>query len=218
MAAFSAWARTGSVAFAIAAAAAMAVACGPDGRGGGGGGYVGGYGSTGSGSSSGGASAGSTGTGSGQPLLVDVDPNRTMTASPGDGVGVFTEYQTGGHWHVWWTCDTNKTSLGCSFDVSVSVLSGTIANLSGQGLTSDDRLQQPSTQAAQATTTTTTSVDGMTFDTPLDPNGDVPVITLDAKLNGQEDGHYLFFVQDGKINGGYTGTITDPLMLEPSTP
>jgi hypothetical protein len=205
------------VALAIASAAAMAVACGPDGRASSEPGYYGGGGSS---SSSGGAFVPDAGTtpSSGQPLLVDVDPNRTMTASPGEGVGVFTEYQTGGHWHVWWTCDTNKTSLGCSFDISVSVLSGTIANLTGQGLSGDDRLQQASTQQVQAITSTTTSINGVTFDTPLDPNGEVPVITLDAKLNGQQDGHYLFFVQDGKVNGGYTGTLTDPLMLEPTSP
>lgn len=215
MAAFSAWARRGTMGFAMAAAAALAVGCGSEAGGGSAGtpGYVGG------GASSGGSSSGgSAGTGSGQPMLVDVDPNRTMTANPGDGVGVFTEYQTGGHWHVWWTCDTNKTTLGCGFDVSVSVLSGTIANLAGQGLGQDDRLTQPGTQQIEAKTTTTTSVDGVTFDTPLDPNGDVPVITLDVKLDGQENGQYLFFVQDGKINGGFTGTLTDPLMLEPTTP
>jgi hypothetical protein len=151
-------------------------------------------------------------------MLVDVDPNRTMTATPGQGVGVFTEYQTGGHWHVWWTCDTSKTDLGCSFDVNVSVASGTIANLAGQTLGTSDRLAQASPQQIEATTTTTTAVNGMTFDTPLDASGDVPIITLQAKLNGQADGSFLFFVQGGKINGGYPDPVTDPLMLEPSTP
>ena len=64
-------------------------------------------------------------------------------------------------------------------------------------------------------TTTTTAVDGVTFDTVL-PAGTTPVITLDAKLNGVEDPTYLFFVQNGQINGNYTGQLTDPLMLEPS--
>ncbi len=32
------------------------------------------------------------------------------------------------------------------------------------------------------------------------------------------DGSFLFFVQDGVVNGNYTGTITDPLMLEGKTP
>ena len=50
------------------------------------------------------------------------------------------------------------------------------------------------------------------------PAGTTPVITLNAELSGMEAGQYLFFVQDGQINGNYAGTLTDPLMLEPSSP
>jgi hypothetical protein len=141
-----------------------------------------------------------------QPMLVDVDPNQTMTAKPGDGVGVFTEYQTGGHWKVWWTCDTNTTRLSCNFDIRVIVASGAITNVGGQG-------SQSSTQLAVARTVTSTQVHGITFDTA--PGA---VITLDASMDGEHDGGFLFFVQSGKVNGGYSGTLTDPLMLEPSAP
>jgi hypothetical protein len=173
---------------------------------------AGGFGgsSSGSGSSSGGGSV--------QPMLVVVDPNRTMSATPGDGVGVFTQYETGGHWDIWWTCDTSKTSLPCAFDITVSVTTGTIANVASQGLLSDngDDLTQSTTQI-EATTTTTTALQGVTFDTVV-PDGTVPIITLNATLSGQEDGSYLFFVQDNAINGNYQGTLTDPLMLEPQSP
>jgi hypothetical protein len=172
-----------------------------------GGSYAGGAGS----SSSGGSSSGS-----GQTMLVDVDPNQTMSVNAGDGVGVFTEYQSGGHWHVYWTCDTNKTSLPCSFDVTVSVSTGTFANMAGQGAVNADTIARTSTQI-EATTTTTTEIDGLTFDTVV-PAGTTPIITLDAKMDGAEDPTFLFFVQNGKINGNYGGTLTDPLMLEPSTP
>jgi hypothetical protein len=151
-------------------------------------------------------------------MLVDVDPNRTMTATPGDGVGVFTEYQSGGHWHVWWTCDTNKTSLSCNFDVSVSVTQGTIANVAGE-VGRGDTLAQASSTELRALTTTTTEVSGITFDTAM-PDGptSLPVITLDAKMDGVEDPTFLFFVQDGQVNGSFAGSLTDPLMLEPSAP
>jgi hypothetical protein len=170
------------------------------------------------GASSSGSSSGSSGGGSVQPMLVVVDPNRTMSATPGEGVGVFTQYESGGHWDVWWTCDTNKTSLPCAFDITVSVTTGTIANAATQGLLSDngDALAQ-SSQQLEATTTTTTTLQGMTFDTVV-PAGTTPIITLNATLSGQEDGSYLFFVQDNAINGNYQGTLTDPLMLEPQSP
>jgi hypothetical protein len=179
---------------------------------GGGGGYAGG-GSSGTGSSSGGTTGGTV-----QPMLVDVDPNQTMNATPGDGVGVFVQYKTGGHWTVWWTCDTNKTGQPCSFDNGVSVSKGTITNVASMtpGIAATGVTQNaPGAIAAQ--TNTSTGADGITFDTPLTA-GQVPVITVDAKVNGQENGGWLFFVQDGKINGGTNDTLTDPLMFEPTTP
>jgi hypothetical protein len=139
-------------------------------------------------------------------MLVLVDPDRTMNAAGGEGVGVFTEYQTGGHWRVWWTCDTNKTNQACHFDIAVSVASGSITNLQ------PDRFVQTSPQKLEAVTTTTTARDGVEFDTAAGAT-----ITLAAQIDGQWDGSFLFFVQDGKINGGY-GTVTDPLMLQPLTP
>jgi hypothetical protein len=161
----------------------------------------------------GGAASSSTGGGSSQPMLVDVDPNLTLTAKPGDGVGVFTEYRTGGHWHVWWTCDTNATNLPCSFQIAASVASSAITNVSSQLLEASDQLTRPGPQDVQVVTTTSTGVDGVQFDVPAGAS-----ITLDVQLNGQRDGSFLFFAQGGQVNGGYPGTLSDPLMLEPSSP
>jgi hypothetical protein len=177
-----------------------------------GGGYVGGGsggGSNGTGSSSGGTV---------QPMLVDVDPNQTMNATPGDGVGVFVQYKTGGHWYVWWTCDTNKTGQSCAFDNTMTVSKGTIANVSSMtpGV-APTGLVQNAPGAIDVQTSTSTGVDGVTFDTPFTA-GQVPVITLDAKVNGQQNPGWLFFVQNGQINGATKDTLTDPLMFEPSTP
>jgi hypothetical protein len=144
-------------------------------------------------------------------MLVIVDTDRVMNATPGDGVGVFTEYRTGGHWRIWWTCDTNKTSQSCAFTVTAT--SSSVSNVAGISLEAGDSADQTNLTEATASTTTTTSVQGMTFDTPPDAT-----ITLDAQIGGQESPEILFFVQDGKINGGYMGSLTDPLKLEPSAP
>ncbi len=203
----SAWVRALGLSFG-AGAFALAIGCGP--ATGDGGGYAspGGYSSGGGSSSSGGSSAGST-----KPMLVVVDADRTMNASPGAGVGVFSEYRAGGHWHVWWTCDTNKTNQSCSFDVAVSVASGAITNVASVAFAAADSVSQASASVVDAVTTTTTSAQGVTFDAPAGAT-----ITIDAQMDGQRDGSFLFFVQDGKINGGYTGMLTDPLMLQPSAP
>jgi len=83
-------------------------------------------------SSGGSTSSGSTSSGaSANPMLVRVETGRTLTASPGDGVGVFVTYQSGGHWTMWWTCDTNKTSNVCNYEVSAQSQTSAISNLAG---------------------------------------------------------------------------------------
>jgi hypothetical protein len=204
-----AWANMRSIGlFASAAtAAALAIGCVVDD-------HQGAYGYGGSGSSSGGPSGGGPST---SPILVDVDPGRTLNAAPGQGVGVFTEYVAGGFWHVWWTCDTNKTGEQCNFDVKVAVDRDSITNPTGDqstpNSTAPTMVQQTGTQSLESVTTTTNGIDGMRFETA--PGA---IITLDASMDGAHDGHFLFFVQDGAVNGNYPGTVTDPLMLEGSTP
>ncbi|MDP9148799.1 MAG: hypothetical protein M3O36_02495 [Myxococcota bacterium] len=144
-----------------------------------------------------------------QPMLVDVDPDRTMSAVAGQGVGVFTEYASGGHWRIWWICDSSTTQLPCDFDVIASVDSGAMTGVAGDAIASSDRLLQATPQRVEAVTTTTLGTSSIRFD--ADP---AAIITLDARLNGVEDGKFLFFVQGGAINGSYTGALTDPLMLE----
>lgn len=171
-------------------------------------------GPVGSGSGSGsGTATGSDGAPSATPILVDIETNQTMNAAPGQGVGVFTEYTAGGHWHVWWTCDSNLNPQSvCPFDVKISVASGAITNTKTEKFEGADTLTPSATQL-EAQTTTTTDLDGVLFDT--DPGA---IITLDATVAGKHDSRFLFFVQDGQINGGFKGNLTDPLMLEGTTP
>ena len=151
--------------------------------------------------------------GSTQPMVVKVDPDQTLVAAPGNGVGVFTEYRTGGHWHVWWSCDTQITGLPCGYRVAVSVSNGVISNLDGQSLPASDQLTQPTTQDVVAATVTASDLSEISFD--ASPG---EAVEVDAQLNGERSGAFLFFVQSGRVNGGYTGTLTDPLILEPLAP
>jgi hypothetical protein len=163
-------------------------------------------------------SAGST-TPSADPILGRVDDNVKMNASPGEGVGVFNEYDSGGQWHIWWTCDTNLTNENCPFDVKVSVATGAITNASSQSFGSGDTLTAPTPGAAagagdlEAKTTTTTGTQGIDFQT--DPGA---TITLTATVGGLYNGKFLFWVENGKVNGGFQGSVTDPLLLVGASP
>ncbi|MDF2692685.1 MAG: hypothetical protein K0S65_1068 [Labilithrix sp.] len=151
-------------------------------------------------------------TGSPSPMLVEVDADQTMTATGGEGVGVFIEYFKGGHWHVWWTCDTAQTRQSCDFSVSAAAASGNITNLDAAELTGGFATS-PTASRVEATSNTTTEVHGVRFDTA--PGA---VITVDASVGGLKDGAFLFFVQDGKVNGGFTGKLTNPLQLQGNAP
>jgi hypothetical protein len=184
----------------VMASAAFAIAC-SDGRSD----PPYGYGSTPSPSSS----ATSTPT----PILVDVDTGKTMNAAPGDGVGIFVEYAAGGKWHVWWTCDTNKTSESCAFNVQIAVKSGSMTGLALSGAAQGDDLQQSDAQTLQATTTTTSNAVDVRF--AGDPGG---TIEITASVGGGNDSSFFFFVQNGTVNGGYTGQLSDPLRFEGNAP
>ncbi|HLK35717.1 MAG TPA: hypothetical protein VKU41_03120 [Polyangiaceae bacterium] len=197
--------KTGTGLVLAGASAIAMVACG-----GGDGPPSGSYGGAGPAPYASGASSGGM-----PPQLVDVDTNQTLSQPGGQGVGVYVEYRAGGHWHVWWTCDTSLTGLSCGFQIGIST-SAAIANLASQAFETGDQLSQGAMSQVTATTTTTTGVDGVTFDTP--PGG---TVTLDAQVDGQRQiggKSFIFFVENGQPNGGYTGPVADPLMLEPTSP
>lgn len=146
------------------------------------------------------------------PMLVEIDTDQTMTADPGQGVGVFVEYASGGHWHVWWTCDTALTNQSCDYVVTATAKSGNVSNADASQL-EGGAMTTPTPSSVTARITTTSEVHGIAFET--NPGA---IITLEASLGGITDGAFLFFVQDGKVNGGFGGKLTNPLQLQGKTP
>jgi hypothetical protein len=159
------------------------------------------------------APSSSTSTSTATPILVDVDTDKTMNAAPGDGVGIFVEYAAGGQWHVWWTCDTNKTNESCAFSIKIAAKTGSMSNLALSGAVQGDTLQQSDAQTLDAVTTTTSNAVDVKFNG--DPGG---TIEIEAAVGGVDDSSFFFFVQDGTVNGGYTGTLSDPLRFEGTAP
>lgn len=148
------------------------------------------------------------------PLLVTVDTDKVMNATPGEGVGVFIEYKTGGTWHVWWTCDTSKSGKSCAFDILATASTGTIKNVKPENLLATDTSKQPTDASLQVIANVGTKASGVFFDT--DPGTRIEIDALIGEV--PKAGDYLFFVQDGQVKGGFTGVVTNPLQLEPSIP
>ncbi len=146
-----------------------------------------------------------------QPITVVVDTGQTMNVQGGQGVGVFVEYRAGGHWHVYWSCDTALSGLACDFQMTMSGKS--IANATPNQFTSSDSLSSSTPDVLVATSHTTTGVSGVDFD--ATPGADVKI---DMNVSGLRDGRFFFFVQNGQVNGNFQGILTDPLIFEPSAP
>ncbi len=146
------------------------------------------------------------------PMLVEVDTDETMTADPGDGVGLFIEYGAGGHWHLWWTCDTARTGQTCDFNVSATASAGSISEVDSSALPGG-YVTTPMASRVEARIRTGNEVHGLRFTT--SPGA---VITLQAAVGAIQDGSFLFFVQNGQVNGGFTGRLTNPLQVQGTTP
>lgn len=155
-------------------------------------------------------SSSSGGTAAPSPVLVEVDTDQTLNADPGQGVGVFVEYRQGGGWHVWWTCDTQKSRRSCAFTVEASVTEGGISGLKTENVPASAATVG---DTVRVSTTTASEIHGVTFQTSAGA-----VLTLTAKVDNVADGSFVFFVQDGKVNGGYTGKLTNPVQFVGKTP
>ncbi len=155
---------------------------------------------------------------SGEPMLVRAETGKTLTSSPGSGVGVFVQYAAGGHWTVWWTCDTNKSLRTCDYVVDAKALNGAITNIAGYDgttltPTTEGGLVEAGAPAFPIQGSVTKDIQGVTFDT--EPGA---ILEVSASLNGSFDGSLFYFVQGDKVKDGYQGSLTDPLEFEPTSP
>jgi hypothetical protein len=146
------------------------------------------------------------------PLLVEIDTDQTMLVEPGEGVGVFIEYASGGHWALRWTCDTLVTGQDCDVNLSATAASGNVTDVDARGL-AGGFVTTPTPSRVEARVRTGEEIHGIHFAT--SPGA---VITVEATIGGLRDGSFFFFVQDGKVNGGYTGRLTNPLQVQGHTP
>jgi hypothetical protein len=158
------------------------------------------------------APSGTPSSGNGSPMLVEIDTDQTMNAVGGEGVGVFVEYASGGKWHVWWTCDTKQTKQDCDFVVSAAVSRGTVSNVDATELPGGF-VTSSSPSRVDAKSTTANEAHGVRFQTM--PGA---IVTIEAAVGALTDGAFLFFVQDGKVNGGFAGKLTNPLQFQGKTP
>jgi hypothetical protein len=143
-----------------------------------------------------------------------------LSAKPGDGVGIFIEYGTGGHWNVFTTCDYSTPSnagYACAFDVYATLVgaSGRLFNAQGNDLQGfDDTLSVDYDGSLHLYTENKLALSGMSFDAPVGA-----IVEFDVYVDGVEDPHFIYWVGDfGGQQVLHSGAPSDPLDLAPNEP
>jgi hypothetical protein len=142
---------------------------------------------------------------------VSIDPDVFVEASPGVGVGVFVEYQSGGLWEVFTTCDTELSGYACSYDVILSVPPGhSLRDVEGVELESSDGVYFLADGAVQLFATTRYRFDRILFETDAGE-----ALRVDAALDGYADPAIVVWNGYGGIQDG---APTNPVDLAPAEP
>jgi hypothetical protein len=145
------------------------------------------------------------------PKQVAITPGKTLNAVAGDGVGIFVEYAEGGHWHVWTTCDTNKSKLPCDFEAfAIPAKGAKISNVQAEMPESGDVAEKLKDGSAHLSVSTSTELDGMTFD--ATPGA---VVELEVYFDGVPDSRVVFWYGSDTL---HTGAPTDPVDFLPDAP
>lgn len=139
-----------------------------------------------------------------------IDADVSMDYKPGEGVGLFVEYSSGGHWHVFTTCDTRLTDLSCKFDVLIRPEAGSlVSNISGYDLAGGDTVGLTEGGNVRLLSTTTLSDQGVDFD--LDPGA---LVEIDFLLDGAAQPQFVYAVSHGVV---LNGVPTNPVQFVPAT-
>lgn len=146
-----------------------------------------------------------------EPVLVSIDTDQTVNSEPGEGAGLFVEYQAGGTWRFWTTCDTNYSNVACKFDAFVSVdTSSVIEAVEENDLEGFDDVEVLENGEAHLHAETSSDIDMMTVTTT--PGAIVRVeVYLDDVLNER----FIYWVGGGVL---HTGAPTNPVDFEPTSP
>jgi hypothetical protein len=148
--------------------------------------------------------------GAGPAASVSIDADAVLTTAPGEGTGVFVEYMTGGHWHIWTSCDTFVTGYACTYDVTAQVFGGPVSNVRGEDLETSDVAGSACSDSAYFSVTTSSNPDGMWFDA---PPGSPARVT--AALGGAIYPDLIYWVT-GAV--AHSDAHSNPLDLTPTSP
>lgn len=142
---------------------------------------------------------------------VAIQPDRVLEAAPGEGVGIFVEYLTGGHWRVWTTCDTFTSKQVCAFTLFASTrVSEDLLSFGAEDVEGFDKLVRLDDGSVQLIAETDSDVDVLTLDVT-----DGQPLDLEVYIDGQSAQPYVYWVSGDVIHGG---APANPIRFVPQAP
>lgn len=137
-----------------------------------------------------------------------IDTDQLLDVEPGDGAGVFIEYEAGGTYQVRTSCDSRDRS-DCYWDILVTPLEGApVLGVAPMDLESDDSVSVGAGNQVRMAVYTSGDFDAFTLQTDAGAG-----IELDALLDDACGNPYVFWVGDGALR---SGAPSNPINLIPS--
>lgn len=142
---------------------------------------------------------------------VAIQPDQALDAAPGEGVGIFVQYATGGQWRIWTTCDTFVSKSVCSFDI----FAGTpkleqLRAYSAENVEGYDTVKDLGDGTIEFLADTDSDTDVLSLE--MDPGAP---LDLEVYLDGQSAEAFIYWVSDDVI---HAGAPENPIQFRPVAP
>jgi hypothetical protein len=145
----------------------------------------------------------------GRAELTTIDAGRTLSTELGEGAGLFVEYQAGGRWNLWSSCDTKRTGHLCDWEVNVRSHS-VVGSVDLLNLEGSDHVDVVADDQLVFFATTDLDSDQIQFST--SPG---VLVEMEAFLDGLVAPDYFVWVSNGAVRNGATGS---PVIFNPDLP
>lgn len=140
-----------------------------------------------------------------------IQADQVFEAKPGEGVGIFVEYQSGGKWHVFTTCDTFVSKEICSFDIFAGARSAAeLRAYATDEVEGFDELKDLGDGTVELIADTDSDTDGLV----LELDAGTP-LRLEVYLDGQAAQSFVYWVSDDAV---HAGVPENPVQFVPVTP
>ena len=141
---------------------------------------------------------------------VEIETDILVEGEPGEGISVFVEYLSGGHWVLTTTCDTKFSDYLCEFDIVLTVPGGTFDAVEDQELESTDEAFLLHDDVAQLLLETGFGLDRVIVSAP--PGA---AVRLDLHVDGAFDPQALVWSGYGVVQDQ---APSNPVEFLPTTP